>query len=62
MATSLSDDIDTEEWTGALATPRDGPILSRSEWIWTLVGLALLGAFLLLLIDDLPLRTFISSQ
>jgi hypothetical protein len=42
--------------------PGGDPLSTRAQWLWTLLGLALLGAFLALVIDDFPLRSLISSQ
>ncbi|HEV8670122.1 MAG TPA: hypothetical protein VGS01_05235 [Candidatus Limnocylindria bacterium] len=63
MATSLTDNTAREDWADTSAMPGRRSLITRAEWLWTLVGLALLGgAFLSLVIDDLPLRTIISVQ
>jgi hypothetical protein len=31
-------------------------------WLWTLVGLALVGAFLAFMVDDYPLRALIAGN
>jgi hypothetical protein len=61
MTTSLADNSRTEDWLEPLATPRD-PMFSRAELLWTAVGVALLGAFLTLVVDDSPLRALTSVQ
>ena len=33
---------------------------ARGQWLWTLLGLALLGAFLAFVVDDFPLRVMSS--
>jgi len=33
---------------------------ARGQWLWTLLGLALLGAFLAFVVDDFPLRVISS--
>ena len=38
-----------------------GGLSARGQWLWTLLGLALLGAFLAFVVDDFPLRV-IASQ
>jgi hypothetical protein len=35
---------------------------ARAEWLWPLLGLALLGAFLAFVVDDYPLRTLIAGN
>ena len=61
MTTSLADNSKTEEWLEPLA-PSGDPMFTRAELLWTAVGLALLGAFLTLVVDDFPLRAIISAQ
>jgi hypothetical protein len=59
MATSLAPDVKHEDF----AQPRAAePMWSRAEWLWTLVGLVLLGAFLAFVVNDYPLRGLISIQ
>jgi hypothetical protein len=55
MTTSLTDDTRREAWSAPRDVPDSGSLLTRAEWLWTLVGLALLAAFLLLLVDDYAL-------
>lgn len=33
---------------------------TRAEWLWTLVGVMLLVAFVFLVIDDYPLRSVVT--
>jgi len=61
MATSLAPDVKHEDWAELRPTSRE-PMWSRSEWLWTLVGLLLLGAFLAFVVDDYPLRALISIR
>jgi len=60
MATSLIHDAKSENWAEPRSTAGTEPMLTRAEWLWTFFGLALLGAFLALLVDDFPLRTLIA--
>jgi hypothetical protein len=62
MATSIADNTKTEEWLEPRATPRRDPMFTGAEVLWTVVGVALLGAFLLFVVDDFPLRALISVQ
>jgi MYXO-CTERM domain-containing protein len=59
MATSLAPDTRNKDWTEISAAD---PKPARAEWLWTLLGLALLGAFLSLVVDDSPLRTLIAGN
>lgn len=59
MATLLTDSARQEDWAEVSAKPRDDSLFTRADWLWTFVGLALLGAFLSLLVEDLPIRTVI---
>lgn len=60
MATLLAPETKHEDWVEPRAIA--GPPLRRAEWLWTLVGLTLLGAFLAFVVDDYPLRILISAQ
>ena len=63
MATSLAHDTKIDGWTDPRdATPAPGAKPARAEWMWPLVGLALLGAFLAFVVDDYPLRTIIAGN
>ena len=63
MATSLAHDAKIDEWTDSRdATPAPGMTPARADWMWPLVGLALLGAFLAFVVDDYPLRTIIAGH
>jgi hypothetical protein len=61
MATLLSPEIEHEDWV-ELAAPARGPLLTRAEWLWTIVGLGLLVAFLALVVVDYPLRAITAIQ
>jgi hypothetical protein len=60
MATSLAPDAKHEDWTERQAMLAADPV--RAEWLWTLLGLVLLGAFLLFGVDDSPLRAVIAGN
>jgi hypothetical protein len=62
MATTLGDSARKEDWIDPSATPGRASLLTRAEWLWTLVGIALLGAFLSLVVEDFPLRAVIPGQ
>lgn len=62
MATSLAPGVKNHEWTDPGALPAGDPKPARAEWLWTLFGLALLGAFLLFVADDYPLRSLIAGN
>ena len=62
MATSLAPDAKNKDWTEPGVISASGPKTSRAEWLWTLFGLALLGAFLSFVVDDNPLRTLIAGN
>jgi hypothetical protein len=62
MATTLGDSAKNEDWIDPSATPALASWLTRAEWLWTLVGIALLGAFLSLVVEDFPLRAVIPGQ
>jgi hypothetical protein len=62
MATSLTPGTKHEDWAELHAVPGGDPLSTRAAWLWTLFGLALLGGFLALVVDDLPLRSLISAQ
>jgi hypothetical protein len=62
MATSVARDAKHEDWAEPRAMPGGDPT-TRARWLlWTLVSLALLGAFLLFVVDDYPLRNLIAVQ
>ena len=59
MATSLAPDVKREDF----AEPRAAePMRSRAEWLWTLVGLVLLGAFLAVVVNDYTQRGLTAIQ
>lgn len=63
MATSLAHDAKHDDWTEPRALPGGDPLLIRAQWLlWTLLSLALLGAFFLFVVDDYPLRNMIAVQ
>lgn len=62
MATSLAPQAKHEDWA-ELRNMTDADSLSaRAGWLWTLVGVALLGAFLAFVVEDFPLRGLIAGQ
>jgi hypothetical protein len=63
MAAAVTPEAKSEDWTEPRATPAaSGPTLAGAEWLWPLLGLALLGAFLAFVVDDYPLRTMIAGN
>ena len=62
MATSLAPDARNKDWTEPGVISAADPKPARAEWLWTLFGLALLGAFLSFVVDDYPLRTLIAGN
>ena len=60
MATLLASEVKNEDWAEPASSVADRPRSAREGWLWTLVGLALLGAFLAFTVDDFPLRALIS--
>lgn len=62
MAASQTSEARHEEWAQPRATTDGEPLSTRAAWLWTLVGLALLGGFLALLLEDFPLRSLIATQ
>lgn len=61
MATSLAPEAMDDDWAELRASPGDS-LSRRAQWLWTLFGLALLGAFLALVVDDFPLRGLVAGQ
>jgi hypothetical protein len=59
MATALAPEAKGEEWTESIEIPIAEPKPARADW---LLGLALLGLFLTLVVDDYPLRTLIAGN
>jgi hypothetical protein len=60
MAASPAHDAKHEDWVDARAPEANW---TRVQWfVWTLFGLALLGAFLLFVANDYPLRNLIAVQ
>lgn len=59
MATSLAH-AKHEDPAEPRAMPGGDPMSTRAEWLWTLFGLALLGAFLSFVVEDFPLRNLIA--
>lgn len=62
MATSLTHDARPEESAQRTGEPGSDPVVTRAEWLWTLFGMALLGAFLSLAVDDSPLRSLVAVR
>jgi hypothetical protein len=61
MATSFTDDTKREDWSEPRYAGAGQP-LNLTEWLWTLLGLALLVTFVLFLIDDYPLRSALAVR
>jgi hypothetical protein len=55
MATSLRAGVESEDWS-ELRYASTGLRRIRAELLWTLFAIALLVTFVLLVIDDYPLR------
>lgn len=63
MATSLAHDTKYEDWTEPRAMHGRDSAPGRAQLLLlTFFGTALLGAFLLLVAEDYPLRTLIAVQ
>jgi hypothetical protein len=63
MATSLTPEAKKkEDWIEPRAVPGGDPLSARAGWLWTLFGVALLGAFLAFVGEDFPLRSLIAGQ
>jgi hypothetical protein len=60
MATLLAPEVKNEDWSETRPSTVDGARSVRVGWLWTLIGLALIGAFLAFMVDDYPLRALIS--
>lgn len=62
MATSLDPGPMRENWAEPHAVASSDPLSTRAQWLWTLLGLALLGSFLAFVVDDFPLRSLITTR
>jgi hypothetical protein len=62
MATSLTADAKNGDWAEVPATSSGAPAWSRTEWLWTLLGIALFCLFLAFVVVDYPLRAVISAK
>jgi MYXO-CTERM domain-containing protein len=62
LATSLTPDVKIDDWTQSRDTEPEPDAPARAEWLWPLMGLVLLGAFLSFVVDDYPLRTIIAGS
>jgi hypothetical protein len=62
MATLLAPEVRNDDWSKTPPSTAHGALSARVGWMWTLVGLALLGAVLAFMVDDYPLRTLISAN
>jgi MYXO-CTERM domain-containing protein len=62
MATLLATEVKNEDWAETRPSTVDGAHSGRVGWLWTLIGLALLGAFLAFMVDDYPLRALIAAN
>jgi MYXO-CTERM domain-containing protein len=51
-----------ENWAESHAMASSDPLSTRAQWLWTLLGLALLGGFLAFVVDDFPLRSLITTR
>lgn len=60
MATLLAPEVKNEDWSEPPLSTAHGARSARVGWMWTLVGLALLGASLAFLADDYLRGTLIS--
>ena len=60
MATLLAPEVNNADWAEPRPSTVDGARSVRVGGLWTVVGLALLGAFLAFMVDDYPLRALIS--
>ncbi|MDQ2912504.1 MAG: hypothetical protein M3T56_04525 [Chloroflexota bacterium] len=63
MTTSLAHDARHDDWAETRAVPGGDSIWTRAQpLLWTLLSLGLLGAFLLFVVDDYPLRSLIAVR
>ena len=62
MTTSLAPDAKNKDWTEPGVISASDPRIARAEWLWTLFGLVLFGAFLSFVVDDFPLRALIAGN
>lgn len=62
MVTSLAPEEKHQGWAELRAEPGTDSLSTRAGWLWTLVGFALLGGFLALVVEDFPLRSLIAGQ
>jgi hypothetical protein len=62
MATSLAPEAKNDDWIESRSMPGGDPLSARAGWLWTLFGIALLGAFLAFVVEDFPLRSLIAGQ
>ena len=62
MATLLAPEVKNEDWSETPPSVADGARSGRVGWVWTLIGLGLLGAFLAFMVDDYPLRGLIAAN
>ena len=51
-----------EDWPELPPSIDNRAVSGRVGWMWTLAGLALLGAFLALMVNDYPLRALLSAN
>jgi len=61
MATVLAPEVRNEDWAEQRSSAADGARSGRVGWLWTFIGLALLGAFLAFMVDY-PLRALIAGN
>ena len=63
MATSFAAATYNEDWAESRPRREVDSLWTRAQpLLWTLLSLALLGAFLLFVIDDYPLRNLIAVR
>jgi hypothetical protein len=60
MATLLAHDAKREDWAEPRVMLVGEQPFTHAEWLWPLIGLALLGALLAFIVDEYPLRTLIA--
>jgi hypothetical protein len=59
----VAPEVKIDDWIEPRETAlAPGPRPARADWLWPLVGLALLGAFLAFVVDDYPLRIIIAGN
>lgn len=62
MATTLASEEQHDDRLELRAVPGGNPLSARAAWLWTMFGLALLGTFIALVVEDFPLRGVFAGQ